>query len=127
MTHHTTLDQQTLPEEKGGMDRLQSLLKKLLAGQRRVAKALIAGDDAQTYRQVASSLGLHRGTVNQHLRRMRLQHPDTYAALMEYRAQQLADRHQRALERAQEHSRRWHRAQARRRRHREQSERPIGD
>ncbi len=127
MTHHTTLDQQTLPEEKGGMDRLNSLLQKLPAGQRRVAKALIAGDDARTYRQVASSLGLHRGTVNQHLRRMRLQHPDTYAALMEYRAQQLADRHERALERAQEHSRRWHRAQARRRRHREQSERPIGD
>ncbi len=68
MTHHTTLDQQTLPEEKGGMDRLNSLLQKLPAGQRRVAKALIAGDDARTYRQVASSLGLHRGTVNQHLR-----------------------------------------------------------
>ncbi len=54
MTHHTTLDQQTLPEEKGGMDRLNSLLQKLPAGQRRVAKALIAGDDARTYRQVAA-------------------------------------------------------------------------
>jgi hypothetical protein len=125
MTHHTTLDQQTLPEEKGSMDRLQSMLQKLPAGQRRVARALIAGDDAPTC-QVASRLRLHRGTVSQQLRRMRLRDPPTYAALMEYRAQQLADRHQRALERAQEHSRRWHRAQARRRRLREQSERPMG-
>jgi len=126
MTHHTTLDQHTLPEEKGSMDRLQSMLQKLPAGQRRVAKALIAGDDARTYRQVASKLRLHRGTVSQQLRRTRLQDPPTYATLMEYRAQQLAARHERALERAQEHSRRWHRAQARRRRLREQSERPMG-
>ena len=86
MTHHTILDQQTLPEEKGGMDQLNPLLQKLPAGQRRVARALIAGDDARTYRQVASSLRRHRGTISQHLRRIRLRHPPTYAALMEYRA-----------------------------------------
>ena len=84
MTHHTILDQQTLPEEKGGMDQLNPLLQKLPAGQRRVARALIAGDDARTYRQVASRLRLHRGTVSQQLRRMRLQDPPTYAALMEF-------------------------------------------
>jgi len=75
-------------------------LAQLPVGQRRVALALIDGEDAPTYAQVAQRLGLHLGTVHTHLRRIRQQHPDIYAALMQHRRQQLAHRHQAAVRRA---------------------------
>ena len=44
-------------------------------GQRRVAEALIQGKKAQTYKGVAKQLELSLGTVYEHLRRIRLNHP----------------------------------------------------
>ena len=67
-------------------------------GQRRVAEALISGNTAQTYRGVAKQLELSLGTVYEHLRRIRVNHPEFYAALMEYRRGQLERRHEAALE-----------------------------
>ena len=87
---------------------LGHLLATLPTGQHRVAKALIADKCGRTYVAVAQLLGVNRGTVNQHLRRIRLRHPDIYSALMTERTRQLQERHQRALARAEEHSREWH-------------------
>ena len=83
--------------------------------QRLVAQVLIGGTSARTYPEVGGLLGMHLGTVHTHLRRMRLKRPDTYAALMGERKQQLGDRHEAALARAEAHSREWHRKQADRR------------
>ena len=94
---------------------LMLLLKTLPQGQQRVAGALVDGSRARTYRGVATLLGLHLGTVHQHLRRIRLRHPDVYAALMLRRAHQLTERHARAVQRAESHSQEWHRRQANRR------------
>jgi transposase len=76
--------------------------------------ALIAGGCWQTYRAVAAQLALSLGTVHQHLRRIRLRHPQVYAAVMKERARQLAARHQQALARAKAHSDRWHQMTRRR-------------
>lgn len=113
MTYPTDLEQETQPENRR-LNPLQAMLKQLPMGQRLVAYALIAGDGAPTYRHLAALLGVHRGTVYQHLRRIRLRRPHIYAAVMAHRARQLAERHVRALERAAAHSQRWHGAQTRR-------------
>ena len=84
-------------------------------GRRRVAQALIADSASQTYPAVAAQLGIHLGTVHQHLRRLRLRHPQVYAVVMAERARQLAQRHERAVLRAAAHSEAWHRKQAKRR------------
>jgi DNA-binding CsgD family transcriptional regulator len=86
---------------------LARLLATLPIGRRRVAVALIAEDCGCTYDAVAKRLGLHVGTVYQHLRRIRLRHPNVYAALMRERARQLTERHRRACARAEAHSRVW--------------------
>jgi hypothetical protein len=90
-------------------------LAALPAGQRRVAEALVAGDDVPTYPELAERLGLGLGTVQRHLKRIREGRPETYAALMAERRRQLAMRHGQAVERREERSRRWHRKQANRR------------
>ena len=114
MTYPSDIEPQTLPQEDRNLNPLQAMLKQLPMGQRLVAYALIAGDGAPTYRHLAALLGVHRGTVYQHLRRIRLGRPHIYAAVMAHRARQLAKRHERALERAAAHSLRWHCAQKRR-------------
>jgi hypothetical protein len=77
-------------------------------GQYRVAKALIADTSARTYSAVAAELGMHLGTVHQHMRRIRLQRPNVYAAIMKERGRQLAARHRRALARARAHTQAWY-------------------
>ena len=94
---------------------LMLLLKTLPGGQQRVARALVNGPRARTYRGVAALLRLHLGTVHQQLRRIRLRHPVVYAALMVCRAQQLTQRHAGAVQRAERHSQQWHRRKANRR------------
>jgi DNA-binding transcriptional ArsR family regulator len=94
---------------------LARLLRTLPPGRRRVARALLADSGSRTYAVVAVQLGIHLGTVHQHLRRLRLRHPHVYAALMAERARQLARRHERAALRAAAHSEAWHRKQAKRR------------
>lgn len=59
-----------------------SLRRAVPAGQLRVAEALIAEPEGRTYPEVARVLGIHLGTVHQHLRRLRLRHPDVYASVM---------------------------------------------
>jgi hypothetical protein len=100
--------------DKAGPKQLAWLLDTLPPGRRRVAAALIADDCGRTYRAVATQLCLSLGTVHQHLRRIRLRHPQVYAALMQERDRQLAVRHQQALERAEAHSARWHQITMRR-------------
>ena len=87
---------------------LPGLLATLPPGQRRVAAALVADNRGRTYPEVAEKLGVHLGTVHQHLRRIRLRHPKVYATIMKVRARQLQARHRRALARAKAHSKRWH-------------------
>lgn len=84
-------------------------------GQLRVALALIGGDAAPTYRQIAERLGVRVGTVLQHLNRIRQGHPEVYRRVMRFRQNQLLERHQAALERAKERSHRYFRRIARRR------------
>jgi transposase len=113
MTYPFDLEPETQLENRR-LNPLQAMLKQLPMGQRLVAYALIAGDGAPTYRQLAALLGVHCGTVYQHLRRIRLRRPHIYAAVMAHRARQLGERHVRALERAAVHSLKWHCAKARR-------------
>jgi hypothetical protein len=94
---------------------IAALLDALPLGQRRVAEALIGGEEARTYPEVADLLRLHVGSVHTHLRRLRLGRPEVYAALMRERERQLAERHEEAQARAEAHSREWHRKQANRR------------
>ena len=70
-----------------------ALLQKLHVG--RVASALVDETGGRTYPEVAEYLGLHLGTVHEHLRRIRLGRPRVYATLMKLRARQLARRHRR--------------------------------
>ena len=79
---------------------LRALLEALPPGQRRVVEALMEGDTAPTYGQVADRIGLHLGTVHSHLRRIRQRHAALYAALMQHRRQQLEQRHEKAVRRA---------------------------
>ena len=74
---------------------------------RRVALALVSGEDAPTYPEIAAALGLHLGTVHAHLRRIRLLHPEVWEAIMAERHRQLAERHAAAVGRAEAHSREW--------------------
>ena len=76
-------------------------------GQRRVAEALIQGTKAQTYQGVAKQLELSLGTVYEHLRRIQVNHPELYAAMMEVRKGQLEQRHRAALTRDAAHTRRY--------------------
>ncbi|HTE19412.1 MAG TPA: hypothetical protein VK689_13640 [Armatimonadota bacterium] len=94
---------------------LAGLLDTLPAGRRRVAEALVAGEGAPTYPEVAEALGVHLGTVHTHLRRLQQLHPEVYGAIMGERARQLAERHEGALSRAADHSREWHRKERNRR------------
>lgn len=79
----------------------------LPGGQRRVAEALVEGNKAQTYKGVAKQLELSLGTVYEHLRRIRLNHPELYAAIMEIRRGQLEQRHTAALAKDAAHTRRY--------------------
>lgn len=90
-------------------------LSPLPPGQRRVAQALLEGKEARTYRGVAERLELGLGTVYEHLRRVRVNHPELYAALMEHRRGQLEGRHQAALANDAAHSRRYFKRRANRR------------
>jgi predicted ArsR family transcriptional regulator len=83
---------------------LARLLRTVPPGGRRVASALLADPDGRTYAAVAEELGIHLGTVHQHLRRLRLRHPQVYAAVMAERRRQLARRHEQALARADAHN-----------------------
>ena len=93
--------------ERGVSKELTRLLATLPPGRRRVATALIADNRGRTYPEVAEKLGIHLGTVHQHLRRIRLRHPEAYAAVRKARARQLAARRRQALARAKAHSKRW--------------------
>ena len=84
-------------------------------GQRRVVEAWIGTEPAPTYGAVAAALGLHVGSVYQHLRSVRLRHPALYAGLRQVRAAGLAERHRRAHARARWHTHRWYQARADRR------------
>ena len=86
---------------------LQLDLSPLPEGQRRVALALISGAKARTYREVAEMLELSLGTVYEHLRRIRMNHPHLYRDLLQTRQLQLEQRHEAALSKAQAHSRRY--------------------
>ncbi len=99
MTPTPPSDPKTLCHRNRSLDPFRAMLKQLPMSQRGVAYTLLAGEEAPTYRQVASRLGIHRGTLNQHLRRIRLLRPHIYKALMEHRARQLSERHVRALAR----------------------------
>lgn len=81
-------------------------------GQQRVAEALIGGREARTYGEVAGQLGLSVGTVYEHLRRIRLNHPELYAALMAVRRGQLERRHEAALAKDAAHSKRYFKRKA---------------
>lgn len=81
-------------------------------GQRRVAEALMAGATAQTYRGVAKQLELSLGTVYEHLRRIRVNHPELYVAIMSVRKGQLEQRHEVALVKNAAHSRQYFRRKA---------------
>ena len=94
--------------ERGVSKELTRLLATLPPGRRRVATALIADNRGRTYPEVAEKLGIHLGTVHQHLRRIRLRHREVWAAVIKERARQLRARHRRALARAKAHSKRWH-------------------
>ena len=94
------------------MPNLHDVLSGVPAGRRRVAQVLIGGRRARTYTEVARALGVHLGTVYEHLRRLRLRHAEVYAAVMAVRGEQLAERHARAVERAAAHSRAWFRRKA---------------
>lgn len=94
---------------------LAALLATVPHGRRRVAEALVGGDAARTYGEVADLLGVHLGTVHTHLCRLRLRHPEAYAALMAERRRQLDVRHQAAVADAEMRSWEWHRRQANRR------------
>ena len=83
---------------------LARMLRTLPPGRRRVAKALLAHSGSRTYPAVAAQLGIHLGTVHQHLRRIRLRHPQVYVMVMAERARQLAERHEDAVQRAAAHS-----------------------
>ena len=87
---------------------LAALLATLPPGRRQVAMALIADPAGRTYPAVAAELGVHLGTVHQHLRRLRLRNPRVYAAVMKERGRQLAVRHRKARARAKAHSKLWH-------------------
>ena len=104
--------------DSAGPEELAWLLATLPPGRRRVAMALIADDGGRTYRALAAQLEVSLGTVHQHLRRIRLRHPQVYTAIMHERARQLANRHRGALERAQAHRDRWHEMTRRRFRYR---------
>lgn len=88
---------------------LLNALSILPSGQWKVCVALVAVRDAPTYREVAERLGVSRGTVSRHLRRVRERHPDLYRSLMALRREQLAARHAAALKRRQRRSTAWHR------------------
>ncbi len=90
-------------------------LSPLPAGQRRVAATLIGGSKARTYAEVAKKLELSLGTVYEQLRRIRLNHPELYAALMELRRKQLEHRHVAALAKDAAHSKQYFRRKANRR------------
>src|SRR5437868_15513482 len=77
---------------------LARMLRTLPPGRRRVAKALLAHSGSRTYAAVATQLGIHLGTVHQHLRRIRLRHPQVY--VMVTGEAKGATRHAVALERA---------------------------
>ena len=74
-----------------------------------MATALVDAGRVRTYPKVARILGIHLGTVHQHLRRIRLRRPEVYEALMQERASQFAQRHREALERGRAQSAAWHR------------------
>ncbi len=75
--------------------------------QRQVIGALIGDRGGRTYRAAAEALGVHVGTVYEHLRRIRQRHPEAYAAVMAVRRQQLTARHVDALKRDRAHTRKW--------------------
>jgi hypothetical protein len=92
--------------------KLERVIQSLPRGQRRVARILARGAG---YRQAAISRGLQLGTVKNYMREIRLRRPEAYRAVMEFRAQQLAERHAEAVSRREERTREWCFSQAKRR------------
>lgn len=64
---------------------------------------------------MAKQLELSLGTVYEHLRRVRVNHPELYGALMAYRKGQLEHRHEAVLAKDRAHSKRYFRRKANRR------------
>ena len=84
-------------------------------GQRRVVVALFEPSGPPTYRAVAAALGLHVGSVYEHLRRVRRARPALYEALMAGRRAGQAEVHRAAVARAQARTHRWYTLAAARR------------
>ena len=104
-TYYPAWDMDTSNEIRW-QSRLGHLLRALPPGQYRVAVALL-WDINRTYQGVAIALGIHIGTVNEHLRRIRKRHPKIYRGLMTERRRLLSIRHDQALERAAAHDEKW--------------------
>ena len=78
-------------------------------GQIKALRAFIAHDvpSGRTYKEAADAAGISLGTLYTHLRRVRQNHPEIYAATMEVRQQQLAVRHRHAVLDRRDRSREW--------------------
>ena len=88
---------------------LPARYRKIPYGQIRALRALIAHDipSGRTYKEAADAAGISLGSLYTHLRRVRQNHPEIYAATMEVRAQQLEVRHQHAVLDRRDRSREW--------------------
>jgi hypothetical protein len=84
-------------------------------GQRRVVETWLPPGRTLTYRAVARTLGIHIGTVYEHLRRVRLKHPELWAEIQRQRQLGLNARHRAARARAILHTARWYEITAPRR------------
>ena len=72
-------------------------------GQRRAVIAWVGADEARTYVEAASIMGVALPTLKSHLARVRRNHPQLYGELMAVRKRQLKIRHRIALENARQH------------------------
>ena len=87
----------SLPPRQGAI--LQSLLIR--------HPAFLPPEPPISYRVVASAMGISLSTVKTQLRRVRLRHPELYAAVMAIRAQQFETYHRFVSEARRERSRKW--------------------
>ena len=78
-------------------------------GQKRAVTALISGERARTYPEVAAVGEMSLGTLYTHLRRVKRNHPAVYQKVRRVRKAQLAVRHRNALDNARAHTRAWFR------------------
>lgn len=96
-----------------GRLRIRALVE-LPPGQATVAQALLVDgpefeppEPPVTYDEIALGLGIKVTTVREHIRRIRLLHPELYSDLMAERARRLARWHADVSRRRLERSRRW--------------------